>query len=116
MRERPQEEVDDPGHAKEDSMTAAKFIDACGNPQGAVREFEDDLDRLLDDFLLEIAAALPDRYVEVLDDEAVRQIGNVIAVAGARIEYGLEEQVDAAFADFSWKLTYALRTLREKAR
>jgi|HubBroStandDraft_3_1064219.scaffolds.fasta_scaffold460853_2 hypothetical protein len=87
------------------------------NPALAVREFEDDLDRLLDDFLVEIAKALPDRYVEMpFGDEGVRRIGNAIAIADAEVEDGLEERLDAIVIDFSWGLTRLLRALREAVR
>jgi hypothetical protein len=87
------------------------------NPALAVREFEDDLDRLLDDFLAEIAETLPDRYVEApFDDDEIRRIGNVIAIADAEIEDDLQKRIDGAFEDFSWKLTRALRALREATR
>ena len=98
-------------------MTDAKFINDGRNPQAAIREFEDGLDRLLDDFLVDIAEALPDRYVEApFDDDETRRIGNVIAIADAEIEDDLQERVDRAFEDFSWKLTRALRALREATR
>jgi hypothetical protein len=67
-------------------MTDPKFIGDCRNPQ-AIREFEEDLDLLLDDSLTDISEALPDRHVEFFDeDEDCRGIGNVLAIKDARID------------------------------
>jgi hypothetical protein len=37
-------------------------------------------------------------------------------MADAVVEGDLHERIDAAFEDFSWQLTRALRSLREGAR
>jgi hypothetical protein len=98
-------------------MTDLKFIGNCRNLQGALRQFEGDLDRLLDDFLADISEAIPGRYVEARsDDEDIRRIGGVIAIAVALIEDDLQERVDAAHEDFSWRLTRLLCQLWEMVR
>jgi hypothetical protein len=87
------------------------------NLQATLREFEDTIDDLLDDLAAAISEATPERYIEApLDDDDIRHIGNAIAIADAVVKDDLQERIDAAFEDFSWQLTRALKLLRETAR
>jgi hypothetical protein len=82
----------------------------------ALRQFEDDLDRLIDELLMTIGDFLPSRFIELAgdnpDSESPRDVGKKVTVRGVVVD-DLHECVDEAFLEFDWPLKRALRRLRE---
>jgi hypothetical protein len=84
--------------------------------RAALAEFETLLERASDDLAIAIADIIPDRFVELEDDDDDGAGDNVARVIkGAIVEYPADDIADA-FDDFDWVVKRALRQLREALR
>ena len=87
-----------------------------GRLRAALDEFENVLKIALDDLFDTVSDTLPDRYVELSDeDEAEDPLGGEITVKGFIVD-DAQESLNEAFSALDWPLQRALRQLREALR
>lgn len=83
----------------------------------AIDEFEGALKIAVDDLFDAISDFVPDRYVELSDDDEVDEdpLGGEITVKGFIVD-DAQERVNEAFAELDWPLKRALAQLRQALR
>jgi hypothetical protein len=87
-----------------------------GRLRAALDEFEGVLKIVIDDLFDAVSDVLPDRYVELSDDDEGKDpLGGAITVEGFIVD-DAQERVKEAFDELDWPLQRALRQLREALR
>jgi hypothetical protein len=87
-----------------------------GRLRAALDEFENVLKIAVDDLFDTVSDTLPDRYVELSDeDEAEDPLGGEITVKGFIVD-DAQERINDAFDELRWPLERALRELRRAVR
>ena len=84
--------------------------------RAALDEFESVLKIAIDDLFDAVSDTLPDRYVELSDeDETEDPLGEEVIVKGFIVD-DAQERIDDAFSELRWPLERALRELRKALR
>ena len=84
--------------------------------RAALAEFEGVLKIAIDDVFDAIRDILPDRYIELSEDDVDEDpLGGEVTVKGLIID-DARERIDDAFGELRWPLKRALRQLREALR
>jgi hypothetical protein len=84
--------------------------------RAALDEFENVLKIAIDDLFDAVSDTLPDRYVELSDeDETEDSLGEEVIVKGFIVD-DAQESLSKAFDELRWPLERALRELRKAVR